>query len=54
VRWILQRKPGQTGDEHHDTGRDVENQILPLMRENAIRLVQVVVDGRLAEGAPMR
>jgi hypothetical protein len=31
----------QTGDEYEDTGRDMEQHVLPLMRQHAIRYVQV-------------
>jgi hypothetical protein len=41
----------QTGDEHLDTGRDVENYILPLVRAHRIRFVQVARGGpREADG----
>jgi hypothetical protein len=37
----------QVGDEYHDTGRDVRNHILPLLRRQAIRYVQVARRGHL-------
>ena len=37
----------QTGDEYADTGRDVTKYILPLMREHAIRYVQLARHGHL-------
>ena len=37
----------QVGDEYRDTGRDVETHILPLMRSNRIRYVQVRAAGIL-------
>ena len=37
----------QVGDEYQDTGRDVENHILPLMRRHGIRYVQVARRGHL-------
>lgn len=41
----------QVGDEYADTGADVENHILPLLRKHRIRYVQVARHGHLeAEG----
>lgn len=37
----------QVGDEYKDTGRDVENHVLPLMRHRRIRYVQVARHGHL-------
>jgi hypothetical protein len=37
----------QVGDEYRDTGRDVERYVLPLMRQNGIRFVQVARHGHL-------
>ena len=37
----------QTGDEYADTGRDVTEYILPLMREHGIRYVQLARHGHL-------
>jgi hypothetical protein len=37
----------QVGDEYKDTGRDVENHILPLMRHHGIRYVQVARHGHV-------
>lgn len=37
----------QVGDEYRDTGRDVTNHILPLMRSHGIRYVQVARRGHL-------
>ena len=37
----------QVGDEYTDTGRDVEAHILPLMRAQGIRYVQVARHGHL-------
>lgn len=59
VRWIMspEARPcpldeltvitAQVGDEYRDTGRDVENHILPLLRANRIRYVQVARHGHL-------
>ena len=59
VRWIVspEARPcpldelivitAQVGDEYRDTGRDVENHVLPLMRANRIRYVQVARHGHL-------
>ena len=59
VRWIMspEARPcplnelivvtAQVGDEYRDTGRDVETHILPLMRSNRIRYVQVARRGHL-------
>ena len=59
VRWIMnpEERPcpldelivitAQVGDEYRDTGRDVVNHVLPLMRANGIRYVQVARHGHL-------
>ena len=39
----------QTGDEHTDTKTYCETHILPLLRKNRIRLVQVARSGRFEE-----